>query len=395
MLPFRLNELILVVAILVVATLTALLDSNHNYLQNPTDSLIEIIRQTSLLGIFALGAALVIIAGGIDLSAGSMIAFSGTICATFMTLIAPGAMRGEDSLSVGVIAVCIVGTIMVGLLVGSMHAWLITIIRLPPFVATLATLVGLRSLGRVICENVTQAKLGGKSTQIQIYDEKFRYLGTTVWIPASIFLVLAIAIWFLLRQTVVGRHIYALGGNEQAARLSGVQTDRVKWLAYCIGSLTSTIAGILYIGDQAVADPQTLGRGYELNAIAAAVVGGVSLQGGVGTVPGTILGALFLRAVIDGIAKVIKTGADVYEGLIVGVVVVVAVAFSQVRQALRTGREAFPGALGIVTVANLGLLTTVLVSQLAGLTWALALGATVTVGLAGVKIWEHFRRGGA
>ncbi|MFM2095043.1 MAG: hypothetical protein RIS70_2167 [Planctomycetota bacterium] len=388
----RLNELILVAAIMVVAMLTAALDSNHNYVQNPGDSVIEIIRQTSLLGIFALGAAVVIIAGGIDLSAGSMIAFSGTTCATFMTLLAPLAMKGEQPLALWVIVVSIAATILVGLLVGSLHAWLITVIRLPPFVATLATLVGLRSLGRVICEDVTQAKLGGKSTQIQIYDEKFRYLGTTVWIPALIFLVLAALVWFLLRQTVTGRHLYALGGNEQAAKLSGVQTDRVKWLAYCIGSVTATIAGILYIGDQAVADPQTLGRGYELNAIAAAVVGGVSLQGGVGTVPGTLLGALFLRVVIDGVAKVIKTGADVYEGLIVGIVVVVAVAFSQMRQALRTGREAFPGGLGSVTVVNLGVLTTVIVSQLAGTTWALALGMGVTVFLAGIKVWQSLRK---
>ena len=116
----------------------------------------------------------------------------------------------------------------------------------------------------------------------------------------------------LLRQTVVGRHLYALGGNEQAARLSGIRTDRLKWLAYCISAMCASLAGILFIGDQSVADPQTLGRGYELNAIAAAVVGGCSLQGGVGTVSGTILGCLFLRSVIDGIAKIIKTGADVY-----------------------------------------------------------------------------------
>ena len=385
---FRLNELILVAAIVVVSALTAALDANHNYVQNPWDSLIEIIRQTSLLGIFALGASLVIIAGGIDLSAGSMIAFSGTICATFLTLLAPEAMRGESTLSIIVIVLSIVGTLAVGLLVGSMHAWLVTVIRLPPFVATLATLVGLRSLARVICENVTQAWLNGKSTQIAIYDARFRYLGTTVWIPVLIFCVLAVLMWFLLRQTVMGRHIYALGGNEQAAKLSGVQTDRVKWLAYCIGSFTSTVAGILYIGDQAVADPQTLGRGYELNAIAAAVVGGVSLQGGVGTVQGTLLGALFLRLVIDGVAKVIKTGADIYEGLIVGVVVVVAVAFSQMRQALVSGRQAFPGGLGLVTIGNLGLLTAVVVAQLAGMTWALALGTFVIVVLGCVKFWE-------
>ena len=169
--------------------------------------------------------------------------------------------------------------------------------------------------------------------------------------------MLCVFFWLLLSRTVIGRHIYALGGNEQAARLSGIRTDRLKWLAYCLGTLTASIAGILYIGEQSVADPQTLGRGYELNAIAAAVVGGCSLQGGLGTIPGIFLGALFLRSVIDGVAKIIKTGADVYEGLIVGVLVVVAVAFNQLRQAGSRGKLFFPGALGIVMIGTLSLCT--------------------------------------
>src|SRR5690349_21126598 len=159
-----------------------------------------------------------------------------------------------------------------------------------------------------------------------------------------------------MARTVVGRHLHALGGNEQAARLSGIRTDGLKWLAYCISAVLSSIAGILYVADQAVAAPQTLGQGYELNAIAAAVVGGCSLQGGVGTIPGTVLGALFLRTVIDGVSRIIKTGANVYEGLIVGVVVVVAVALTQVRAAGRRGKRFFEGALGLVTMLNLTLL---------------------------------------
>src|SRR5205085_8003894 len=138
--------------------------------------------------------------------------------------------------------------------------------------------------------------------------------------------------------------------------LSGIKTERLKWLAYCIGAVLSSVAGILYTCDQAVADPQNLGIGYELNAIAAAVVGGCSLQGGIGTIPGTVLGVLFLRTVIDGIAKIIKTGADVYEGMIVGGVVVVAVALTQFREASKRGKRFFAGSLGIVTIFNLALL---------------------------------------
>ena len=353
-------------AIATVVVLTALLDDQHNYWKKPGDSVVNILRQTSMLGIFALGAAIVIISGGIDLSSGSVIAFSGSICAVLMVLLAPQEMKNPRlPLGLGTMSAAVAGTLVVGLLIGSLHAWLVTVVGLPPFVATLATLVGLRSLGRAIVENVTALTWGGKSTQIQIYDSRFRYLATSVWIPVVLFVVLAALAWLLLSRTVVGRHLHALGGNEQAARLSGIQTDRLKWLAYCISAVLSSIAGILYIGEQSVAAPQTLGQGYELNAIAAAVVGGCSLRGGVGTIPGTVLGVLFLRTVIDGVAKVIKTGADVYEGLIVGSVVVVAVAFTQFRQAGRRGKRFLSGPLGIVTAINLSLLAGVLAALLA------------------------------
>src|SRR5207244_8205724 len=127
------------------------------------------------------------IAGGIDLSSGSVIAFSGTICASLMLLLAPEEMQGARPVGLGTIAAAIAGTLVVGLLIGSLHAWLITVVGLPPFVATLASLVGLRSLGRAIVENVTALTWGGKSTQIQIYDSRFRYLATSVWIPVVLF----------------------------------------------------------------------------------------------------------------------------------------------------------------------------------------------------------------
>jgi ribose/xylose/arabinose/galactoside ABC-type transport system permease subunit len=356
---FQRTEIGLLVAIAVVVLLTGIVDSRHTYFIRPRPSVEDILRQTALLGIFTLGAAIVIIAGGIDLSSGSVIAFSGTICASIMFLLAPKQMLANDPIGLGTIVAAIAGTLVVGVLIGSLHAWLITVIGLPPFVATLASLVGLRSLGRALIENVT-ASVASKSTQIQIFDEQFRYLATTVWVPVVIFLVLSALAWLLMSRTVIGRHLHALGGNEQAARLSGIQTDRLKWLAYVLSAMVSSIAGVLYIGVEAVADPRLQGVGYELNAIAASVVGGCSLQGGIGTIPGAVLGALFLRTVIDGVAKMIKTGADVYEGLIVGCVVVVAVALTQLRQAGRRGKQFFPGALGVVTIVILSLLTGVL-----------------------------------
>lgn len=353
------HELHLLLAVLVVVVLTTLLDAGHNYWHDPADSARIILRHTAVLGIFSLGAAVVIIAGGIDLSSGSVIAFCGTLCATVMLLLEPEAMIAGDPLATSTVLLAIAVTLAGGFLIGTLHAWLITIVRLPPFVATLATLVGLRSLGRAICENATELVLGGRSTQIQIYDENFRALGRTVWIPLLLFLTITALVWLMMSRTVVGRHLYALGGSEQAAKLSGIRTDRLKWLAYSLSAVLSAIAGILLIGNQSVASPQTLGRGYELNAIAAAVVGGCSLQGGAGTIPGTALGALFLRAVIDGVAKIIKTGADVYEGLIVGVVVVFAVAFTR-RQESSSQRSFFPGRLGLVSMFNMALLAAAL-----------------------------------
>ena len=392
---WRRHEFALLAAVLTVLVVTTILDKNHNYLDQWQLSVIDLSRQTSLLALYAMGASVVIIAGGIDLSTGSVVAFSGTICATLMLLLAPEAVEQAKPLGTAVIVMAITGTLLVGLLIGSLHAWLITEIGLPPFVATLGTLVGLRSLGRAIVEAVTQSVLGGAKTQINIADRSFRELsgaisGTT-WNLVTIVLVVGLLLWILLGKTVVGRHLYALGGNEQAARLSGIQTDRLKWLAYCISAVLSSLAGILHVSQLSVADPQTSGRAYELNAIAAAVVGGCSLQGGVGTIPGTLLGALFLRSVIDGVAKIVKTGADVYEGLIVGVLVVFAVTFTRSSAAESAPRRLFRGPLGWVTLLNLTLLAASMMALLGAkliegrtpmdATWLAALGAGATLSL--------------
>ena len=109
-------------------------------------------------------------------------------------ILAPEQMQSRDvPIDLSVVAIAIAGTLVVGLLIGSLHAWLITVVGLPPFVATLATLVGLRSFARAICENVTETAIGGRSTQIQIFDARFRYLATSVWIPAALFLVLSLS----------------------------------------------------------------------------------------------------------------------------------------------------------------------------------------------------------
>src|SRR5690606_11451193 len=157
-------------------------------------------------------------------------------------------------------------------------------------IATLATMVGLRSFGRGLILAVT-----GNRSQIDFPDLALRDTLKDVGSVSIVFLIFAAAIWFLMSRTVIGRHLHAMGGNEEAARLSGVRTDRLKWLAYVIGAVSASIVGIVYFADQGSAKPDILARGYELNAIAAAVIGGCALSGGVGTIPGTVLGCLFLR----------------------------------------------------------------------------------------------------
>ena len=352
--PF--HELALVLAIGLVFALTGLIDRNHTYFSNFQDSAIIILRNTSLLGIVALGAAVVIIAGGIDLSSGSMMAFSATTCALILVLFADPSDKRLVTVGPLGIGCAIGGGILAGFLVGTLHTWLVTSIKLPPFVATLATLVGLRSFARAMCEFITDQRWGSSAAQINVNTPFFQWVKEhNVWLSTGTFAVLALVTWIVLTRTVLGRHIYALGGNEQAARLSGIRTDNVKWFAYCFGAMTASIAGIFAMADSSVAQPVNLARGYELNAIAAAVVGGCSLQGGIGTVTGTVLGTLFLRLVIDAVAKLIKSNADVYEGMIVGIVVALAVTLTQVRQLLRSGGEFFPGVRGIAAIPTLAI----------------------------------------
>lgn len=351
--PF--HELALLLAIGLVFVLTGILDSNHTYFTNFHSSFVIVLRNTVILGIIALGAAVVIMSGGIDLSVGSMMAFSATTCALVMVMFAEPDDKRLVTVGAAGVACAIGAAMLAGLLVGTLHTWLITSIRLPPFVATLATLVGLRSFARAMCEFVTTQRWGTQYQQVNVNTPFFLYVKQHLWIPATVFAVLAVVTWLVLSRTVLGRHIYALGGNEQAAKLSGIRTDNIKWFAYCFGGMTAAIAGIFAMADGSVAQPVNLARGYELNAIAAAVVGGCSLQGGVGTVTGTVLGALFLRLVIDAVAKLIKAGADVYEGMIVGVVVVLAVTLTQFRHLFQTGREFFPGLRGILAIPTLAL----------------------------------------
>jgi ribose/xylose/arabinose/galactoside ABC-type transport system permease subunit len=331
-------EIWLLLANLIVYSGVYFGDKQHNF--GSPESLLLLASETTMLGIFAIGTTIVIISGGIDLSVGSVIAFSSIIFTIVLKQLAPAAAMAKGGVGPGVLLAATGATLAAALLVGVLHALLITRLGLPPFIATLGTLIGLRSLGRVIAQALY------RSDKIAVSAPDFRALFNATWtwnipgidlafkirwVPLCVFLIVATAAAVLMRRTILGRHLYALGGNEEAARLSGIRTDRLKYVAYSIGALCSGLAGILYAAREGQGNSTNMGMGYELNAIAAAVVGGAGLRGGVGTMSGTILGALFLTLVVNGIPHIIKIESTLYEGIIVGVVVILAVAVNQIR----------------------------------------------------------------
>jgi ribose transport system permease protein len=271
-------------------------------------------RQTALLGIFALGAAVVIISGGIDLSQGSVIGFTGMVCAR---------MFAEWHWP---LAGAIGGAIVIALLIGFAHSTFIHFLHMPPFIVTLGTLSIFRSLSQLM-EGAMPIPVMGAG----LHPEGIDFLANGKWpgalgLPMPVWLLLAalILLELMMRRSRTGRALYSVGSNEEASRLSGVSVFRTKMVAYGISSLLAGTAGVLYVGYNGQGDPRS-GSGYELNAIAAAVVGGCSLQGGQGTLVGAALGAAILNVILNGINLIIQKNASLWEGTIVGSVVILAV----------------------------------------------------------------------
>jgi ribose/xylose/arabinose/galactoside ABC-type transport system permease subunit len=278
-----------------------------------------LLHRVALFGVLAVGAAVVIISGGIDLSTGAVVALSSVVSAKLLTeWLRPGGGSAPPP-SVPLVALAIGLTLLLGLSIGLVHALMINGLRLPPFIATLATMAGLRSLATILTQNKT----------INVSFDAFRVLGKEPWVTLSIFSCVALFMSVLMGWTVLGRHLFALGGNEIAARLSGLRTNRLKAIAYGLSGSLSALGGILFTGYSGQADSR-LGTTYELTAITAAVVGGCSLSGGVGSIRGTVLGLLLTQIVLKGTGIVVK-GIDStqIEGLVLGTVVLLAVAFNQ------------------------------------------------------------------
>ncbi|GED29978.1 MULTISPECIES: ABC transporter permease [Brevibacillus] len=276
------------------------------------NNLMNVARQSSINAILALGMLLPILTSGIDLSVGSILGISIMIMGVFAVKMKLGAIVG--------ILVCI----GVGLLCGWLNGILLTKLKLPhPFISTL----GMMNVARGIALIVTAAApISGFPVAVQFVGNEF--VGP---IPVSFLLVLVLYIGFhyFLTKTATGRYIYAIGGNKEAARLSGINVNKVLVLVYSISGLMAGIAGLVLVGRVNSAFPLA-GLGYELDAIAACIIGGASFFGGVGTVWGTLIGALIIAVLRNGL-NLLNVPAD-FQMTVIGIVIIAAVYVDVLRQ---------------------------------------------------------------
>ncbi|MDU5080357.1 ribose ABC transporter permease [Tissierella sp. P1] len=241
-------------------------------------NLLNVFRQTSINAIIAAGMTFVILSAGIDLSVGSILGFSGAVGAKMLA-------SGYN------IWLSLLVAIVIGAVAGIVNGIIITRGKVQPFIATLAIMILLRGATMVFTSGRPIPVSGEHISGV------FRWIGTGVVlgipVPIAIMIIVFIVCYYILNHTQYGRHLYAVGGNEEASLLSGVNTAKIKILAYTASGILAAIAGIIVTSRLSSAQP-TSGEGYELDAIAAVVLGGTSLVGGQGTIIGTIIGALII-----------------------------------------------------------------------------------------------------
>ncbi len=281
----------------------------------------NVMRQISITGLIALGMTFVILTGGIDLSVGSVVALAGLVAAS----LAKGSSGNTLSLDTTVVAgypvwVAAGAAALVGLAAGLLQGAAITTLNVPPFVVTLGGLSAFRGA----------ALLYSGGGPISAFDAPYRYWGQgrigAVPVPVILFLCAAVLCHVVLRYTRYGRHVYAVGGNAEAARLSGLDVRMLTWSVYLIVGLFAGIAGFVLSARLNSAEA-VAGQGYELTVIAAVVIGGTSLFGGLGGVVGTVVGAALIGVLLNGL--VLLNVSPYIQQIIIGLVIVLAVAFDR------------------------------------------------------------------
>ncbi len=293
--------------LLVLAALCIIVGLFNNVFFTPNNA-INVLRQISVMAIIAVGEAFVIITGGIDLSVGSFLSLGGVSCAA---MIAAGVNPW----------VALVLTLLIGIGLGLVSGAIVVKLRINPFIATLAMLNIVKGISYLIS--------GGLPIN---FENDIDFLGKTagpIPVPVIIMFIVIIAGHIVLTKTEFGRNVFAVGGNEKAAKLSGIRVERVKFSVYAIIGALAAFTGIITAANLNSADTAA-GGGYELDVIAAAVIGGCSLSGGQGSIVGVLIGAGILGVIRNGF--VLLMVSTYWQMITIGLVIVAACAFDQLRR---------------------------------------------------------------
>ena len=319
----KLRTFIALIAVLVFFSIAA-----PNFLS--AANLILMAKHVALNAFLAMGMTFVIITGGIDLSVGSIVGLCGMVAGYLV-------LNGID-LQIGytiyfnVVEIALI-TLAVGIAIGAVNGLLITRLNVAPFIATLGVLYVARGLALLSSDGRTFPNLVGKP---ELGTTGFGFLGAgrLIDLPVSIWILIVVALGaaYLARYTPLGRHIFAVGGNERAARISGVRVNMVKMFVYMFSGFCAAIVGLIISSELMASHPAT-GESFELNAIAAAVLGGTSMSGGRGTIGGTIVGAFVIGILSDGL--VMMGVSSFWQMVIKGLVIIVAVVVDQAQRRLQ------------------------------------------------------------
>ena len=296
----RLGQYGLLIAFVGICLILSLTTPRFFTVQN----LMIIVTQVSINALLAFGVTFIIITGGIDLSIGSMVAVTGVAAASFAH---PDTYPVVVPVLIGLLA---------GLFFGAFNGFVITRSHVPPFIVTLGTMTIGRGLALIL----------SKGRPVSNLSDSFNFIGggKILGVPTLILILVVafIGCSILLKKTVIGRYMYAVGGNEQAARASGIPIGRVKMIVYTLGGLLAALAGILLTSRITTGQPNA-GQGFELDAIAAAIIGGTSTSGGTGTMTGTLLGALLIGVISNGLDLLNVT--SYYQEVVMGAIIIGAV----------------------------------------------------------------------
>lgn len=301
-----LSKFVMVIAFIAIIVIFSLLSDRFFTF----DNFFNVLRQVSTNGIIALGMTLVIICGGIDLSVGSVMAFAGTICCGLI----------EDGMHY---TLAILITLMCAVVFGLFNGFFVARVNMPPFIVTLATMQMIRGC----------AYIYSQGSPIRAIDESFNMLGNgyiqVVPVPVILFLVVTLIIYLILHRSKMGVYIYAVGGNKSCAIYSGINARKVEISVFVISAMCAALSGIILASRMYSGQP-TSGQGAEMDAIAAAVLGGTSFSGGSGKVSGTVLGILIIGVMNNGLN--ILNVASYYQLVLKGIIILLAIYVDMIKK---------------------------------------------------------------